>query len=217
VSLHKYLYAHADPSNNVDPSGYFSLGEAMTTINTSITIANNAITTYNWIFGNPDSDAVDGVPSIWDVVMSIGVKAVATQLAVASAPAPAVSFIGATEEHHAIPVYCCGAKKQRLVTLPIRDHNRIHRELNRFATLIDVAGKGVDLLVYKRPSSVFRKTPLQRLGRTRVGRAAILAGLQAFYAADGSLGLGVPPMQAALAIEGPRFVGTHHSAPRCRR
>jgi hypothetical protein len=29
LSLHKYLYCHADPVNNVDPSGQFTMGEAM--------------------------------------------------------------------------------------------------------------------------------------------------------------------------------------------
>jgi hypothetical protein len=169
------------------------------------------------VFGDPDSEAVDGIPSIWDLVMSIGVKAAAAQLGVAAPIPGGTPFLGRTDEHHVIPVYCCGAKRQKLVTLPLADHTRIHRELNRFATLVDIAGKGVDLLVYKRPSSIFRRTPLQRLGRTRAGRAAILAGLEAFYIADGSLGLGVPPIQAALLIEGPRFLGIHHSAPRCRR
>lgn len=31
VSLHKYLYANANPSNNHDPSGYFSISETLTT------------------------------------------------------------------------------------------------------------------------------------------------------------------------------------------
>ena len=34
VSLHKYLYANANPVNYIDPSGYFSLAELMEVVKT---------------------------------------------------------------------------------------------------------------------------------------------------------------------------------------
>jgi len=105
MSLHKYLYAHADGVNNVDPTGYYTLGEMMTTVNSAVNIANSAITTYNWIFGDPDSAVVDGVPSLWDVLMSMAVRGLAGT--VSSLPAMSSSgggWGGNPEKHHVIPV-----------------------------------------------------------------------------------------------------------------
>jgi RHS repeat-associated protein len=42
LSLHKYLYAHADPVNNIDPSGQFTLGELLTTTATMLRMAAQA-------------------------------------------------------------------------------------------------------------------------------------------------------------------------------
>ena len=45
ITLHKYLYANADPINNIDPSGHFSLGStgaANSIVGTLSTIAQQA-------------------------------------------------------------------------------------------------------------------------------------------------------------------------------
>ncbi len=42
-SLHKYLYTHADPVNNIDPSGHLTLTELITGLNASINLAVRAI------------------------------------------------------------------------------------------------------------------------------------------------------------------------------
>ncbi|MES9863930.1 MAG: putative Ig domain-containing protein [Candidatus Thiodiazotropha sp. LLP2] len=47
VTLHKYLYANADPANNIDPTGNFSLGSLGTAINVAGTLASVASTTYD--------------------------------------------------------------------------------------------------------------------------------------------------------------------------
>ncbi|WP_185906572.1 choice-of-anchor A family protein [Teredinibacter haidensis] len=39
ITLHKYLYANADPANNIDPTGKFSIGSVMSAVNVSSTLA----------------------------------------------------------------------------------------------------------------------------------------------------------------------------------
>jgi RHS repeat-associated protein len=46
TSMHKYLYANADPVNLRDPSGYFSMGSMMTGISISISMGNAAYGSY---------------------------------------------------------------------------------------------------------------------------------------------------------------------------
>ena len=51
ITLHKYLYANADPANNIDPSGNFSLGGLMSAINvqgvlTTVSVASSAFSLY---------------------------------------------------------------------------------------------------------------------------------------------------------------------------
>jgi hypothetical protein len=47
ITLHKYLYANADPGNMVDPSGNFSMGSMMSAINVMGTLSTIATTTYD--------------------------------------------------------------------------------------------------------------------------------------------------------------------------
>lgn len=46
-TLHKYLYAHADPANLIDPSGNMSIGSAMSVVNMAANLASFALTTYD--------------------------------------------------------------------------------------------------------------------------------------------------------------------------
>ncbi len=45
-SLHKYLYTHADPINNIDPSGYITLGQVMSALRVAAIIATFATTDF---------------------------------------------------------------------------------------------------------------------------------------------------------------------------
>jgi RHS repeat-associated protein len=218
-----YVYGDSNPIGNIDPSGNFSLGEVMTTINTSLNLASQAVSIYQDIFGDPENVTIDGIPSIWDYLMSFALHTVAASFATSSIPTGpgggggGLPPPGRPEQHHVIPVYTCGHKDQRLSTLSVLDHRVLHNQLNNFKFAIDIAGFAIDLLVYKRPTSRITKTPLQRLGAKSVGRGAIAAGLAFFYSKEDWIWKGSPSIGLTLALETPRFIGTHHSAPACQR
>ncbi|MBL4828265.1 MAG: hypothetical protein JKY66_11245 [Spongiibacteraceae bacterium] len=48
ITLHKYLYANADPVNYIDPTGNFTIGSLMTAVNVLSTLATTAQTSYNF-------------------------------------------------------------------------------------------------------------------------------------------------------------------------
>jgi RHS repeat-associated protein len=217
VSLNGYSYAYADPVNGHDPSGHTTLGELTGGINSAVTLTNNAVSLFNFIRGDPNAVKVDSIPTIWDYVMAMLVRGVAGSVAAALPAAPSAPNSKRLENHHTIPVYVCGHEEQRKSKLAKPDHDKLHFNLYRYKLGIDLAGVAIDLLVYRKPTSRIIRTPLQRLGAKAVGRAAIASGLAFFYARDDWLTKGKPSIGLNLALETPRFVGRHHSAPVCQR
>jgi RHS repeat-associated protein len=47
-TLNKYLYGNADPANHIDPTGNFSLGQMMTTVNVMANLASTAQAAYDF-------------------------------------------------------------------------------------------------------------------------------------------------------------------------
>jgi len=181
-------------------------------------ISNFAISTYDSLFGNPDDVKVDGIPSIWDYVMAMSIRGLAGSFGGFSIGGNSVAQGGGKLiGHHVIPVYTCGHLDQRLSNLPKPIHDSLHTQLYNYTLAINVLGYAVDLIVYRRPTSRTVKTPMQRLGAKAVGRAAIAAGLGFFYNSEDLLGVGSLPIGVVLALETPRYIGKHNSAPDCQR
>ncbi len=68
VTLHKYLYANADPVNNIDPSGNFSIGSLMSAVNTMATLVNTAQTIRS-VFEIASSDGTGSAKEIGSTVL----------------------------------------------------------------------------------------------------------------------------------------------------
>ncbi|PWQ95047.1 RHS repeat domain-containing protein, partial [Leucothrix arctica] len=67
ITLHKYLYANANPVNMVDPTGNFSMGSAMSSINTMGTLASIATTSYDVAGMFAESGNGESLPSAGDI------------------------------------------------------------------------------------------------------------------------------------------------------
>jgi RHS repeat-associated protein len=68
ATLHKYLYANADPSNKIDPSGHMSLGSLMAGINVQAILVNTAVGVPSFAIGFAAGDGVlnAGIPHVYE-------------------------------------------------------------------------------------------------------------------------------------------------------
>ncbi len=225
ITLNDYAFASADPVNNVDPSGAFTMGGMMSGIGTMSNLANIAITAYDiysLVLGKPDDDNADGPFRLWDALMAMAMRSVTSGVSVPSSSLNPLAGAGPTNEHHTVPIYMCGANAQKpLANVSYAGHKQLHAELYGFKIAGDLVGAAIDLLVFRKKFPGGIKTPTQRLARTPAGRASIAAALGVFYEEfdwfsrePGSRGR--PGIAGAFAVAGPAFTVTH-SYPRCSR
>jgi len=65
VTLHKYIYANANPANNIDPSGNFSLGSLMSAINVAARLTTTAVFNVSRLVASRvNGTAVRGIASL---------------------------------------------------------------------------------------------------------------------------------------------------------
>jgi len=214
LTLNKMLYGDADPANRMDPTGHFSMTEMMSTVNTAMTLYNNAMTTISFI--DPDlAERIDSeTPSVMDFIFPVVIRAAASGFGSNASPSGIDVTMSAggsgIEMHHPIPVYLCGRDAgQKLVPLYRADHWFLHGELAAFAALVEVSGNA-----YKFAFSRGRKTSpdrqyIVRAARTKSGRSAISAGIASIYYGSDywnySLG-GFTPLGQVFSAESAEFV-----------
>ncbi|MDR0587612.1 MAG: hypothetical protein LBG61_01350, partial [Burkholderiales bacterium] len=215
----KYIYANSDPINAYDPSGYFSLGGMMSGMNTMVNIASVSYDIYTMILGNPNDEKPDGPFRLWDALMAMGMKSLVGSC---SSDIPTLGIVnagfGKPEKHHTIPVYLCGAERQKLALISYSTHKKLHSEMYAYKTVSDVLGYAVDTLVFKKKVKGVL-TPTMRLARTRQGRAAIAGLLYTFYSSNGWFGEGgsANAILNVFPAEAAKFTAGNHSFPRCKK
>jgi hypothetical protein len=72
ITLHKYLYANADPANTIDPSGYFGLTETAVTMNIVNTLVSlqidNAFNVFDELgVSDPNIESARIINRIWGI------------------------------------------------------------------------------------------------------------------------------------------------------
>lgn len=114
LTLNKYLYGNADPVNNIDPSGNFTLSSVMGGVNGMANLAMAALTLYD-LFLNADQFG-EGLGHLGAlIVASVGGAAGFESLTDSALPVMALAHggPGKIEKHHTIPIYMCGEKNRR--------------------------------------------------------------------------------------------------------
>lgn len=224
ATLHKYLYAHADPVNNLDPSGNITLGGTLSAIGTVARLALISYTGYSLAAAIYDERHM-----LHEMVvnMIIAYNGGAAGLAasafgdetVPSAGAAAAIVAGAvaTQGHHTIPEYLCGAKRQQLSRIPIPEHAQIHVQLYgiRVSALL-----GQELTIKKilrRPTTKDRNNDRFLLGGTSAGRATIAYAIEYVYEIGDWFGTGVPTISLVFPGEKRDFINGKSSYPNCSK
>jgi RHS repeat-associated protein len=210
-TLHRYSYAGADPVNRKDPSGLMemSLGGLNVSLSISSTLATAAIGLTAGALIYPYAD--NAVRStIWDVMVLMKITGVvpdeATEkMAAAKTKADDKTHKG-PEAHHTVPKYLCGVEDQIKALVTYSEHAQMHAGLSAVQLAIEVAGESAaDTLNI--PLGRRRKSVIQTLGKSQVGRAGIASAIGAFYTLTPAGGFGAGAVDAAFSIEKPLFVG----------
>jgi RHS repeat-associated protein len=223
----RYSYASADPANNVDPSGAFTLGEVGSGLSASLNLALRAYNAYdlvNSMFApSEEDDRPDRKATLWDGLMAEVIRSAFGSASSILPNASALASLGAIggslrPRHHTIPEYMCGASAQERVLLRFADHSRLHTQLYGLHLSVKVVlAKAYELLFRKRNRGE-ALSPIATVAGTSLGRYAIGEGLHAFYESEGYWAMGFSergPTFGSLGNvflrERARYVRNHHS------
>ncbi|MBQ0775896.1 MAG: RHS repeat-associated core domain-containing protein, partial [Gammaproteobacteria bacterium] len=220
IALHKYLYANANPTMYVDPTGKFaSLGEfgvAFTVLGLGVTAAYQQGPAFGSAFNTglsmPEFQHGAGQSALWNVLALVQFNAKIHSSA--NAEAATVSETDVKEHgHHTIPVYLCGGVKQETSRVMQKDHVLIHSEM----ATIRLAIKSAHEYAY-RTIGRKRSSDVLHLARSEMGREAISAALENFYKSFSWWRVGVAPIGDVFTRERLGFVsGRNTSLPWCTR
>lgn len=214
MSLHKFLYAHGDPTNLADPSGYvaayateFAIAAG---IAATLALAADAILDV-WA---PRSESVsNGKFGVWDAVATTQLRgAVSSQAATQTGVAAAAA---SPRAHHTIPVYLCGDEpNQEKSVITHAEHVAIHAQLAAIAFVIQGAeAYATDVVGRHRSENI-----VLRIARTEEGRGAIANAIDQTYYWGGWWSRGLPPIKDVFERErGPFVRGEKTSLPWCSR
>jgi RHS repeat-associated protein len=214
-SLHKYLYANADPVNGSDPSGYLTMTEQMAGAAAGAALTLAAMVTYdNFIRPKPTSSQL----TAWDAIALTEFAARTATLtdlrgedrAVAAAATLAASPRG----HHTIPVYLCGDEpNQETSQIRHADHVVIHAQLAAVRVGLDGAEE-----IASRKLGYRRSEGILMLARTEAGRKSITNAIDKVYYYGGWWQKGVRPIKQVFEDERDDFeTGVKTARPWCTK
>jgi RHS repeat-associated protein len=219
ASLHKYIYAEANPINGIDPSGKMTIAEqsAAAGVAGALIIASIAsiAATRDWASRTSTSSGEgtsNQMPNLWDFLAIMYFRG--RVISKSKAEAVAVVKPIPNHEHHTIPVYLCGAMLQDKSRITFAEHVAIHAAIAGLTVTKIGAEMLAEEVVFKRR----RTTAVLDLAATKPGRAAIVAELDGLYTSGGWRSIGVRPIGENFDNEKLPYVsGVKTSLPLCMR
>jgi len=213
ASLHKYLYANADPVNLVDPSGHSAggLGQQAVVVGIAAILAVSAKLTIDYMT-RPVTNNQRQV-GVWDAVALSQFRSKEqskedTDVLIGTIAAAAAKDQG----HHTIPVYLCGSMDQMKSAIRTDQHVAIHTEIAAVRLVLEGAEQYATKTIGKH-----RTSDVLRIAQTRPGREAIAAALYKVYDWGGWLETGSPKIGVAFGRERPLYEAGKTSLPWCTR
>lgn len=215
ASLHKYLYANADPVNLVDPTGHSAagLGQQAAAIGIAAILAVSAKLTLDYMTRpRANNQRQFGV---WDALAVPQFRAKAQEQEDTDLLIGALATAASKEEgHHTIPVYLCGSMNQRTAGIKLHEHVAIHAQIAAIRLALEGAEQYASKAIGK-----YRTSDVLRIAQTRPGREAITGALYKVYEWGNWLDKGSPmSIETAFDLERPDFEsGAKTSLPWCTR
>lgn len=189
ATLNKYSYANSSPINGVDPSGHMTLHSISTAFAGAINLydfGSTAYAIYGHYVANPFDESSTDTPSVWDALLISSFISGAHEAIVKIGDFKGLDYShlgGRTPQaHHIIPQYMCGSARQKLVSMSVPDHTKLHSQLDLLATIYKrSSGRLAKLAKYHKKRADQDKDLLKKIGRKKMGRRAIASGLNTFY------------------------------------
>ncbi len=212
-SLNRYVYAHGNPVENIDPGGEMSMASVGAGLSGLAILSMAAINVSNWWKAPPAPAGNPGWarPGVWDAIAMVMMRS-ATDAAT-EAKTEVKKKKKETEGHHTIPVMLCGSMAQELSEITPAEHDAIHAGISHLYVIKRFSEDYATKLVFgpnRNPEIVLD------VARTPEGRGAIANALHFFYEPTWSQ-VGTRPIGQVFASERRQFVDGKTSLPWCSR